>query len=113
MLGIIKTLNLVLAFTLEICMLAIVAYWGFHLKHSLLIRILAGIGVPAIFIGIWGIFLSPKAIITLELPVKISGKLLLFGIATTLLYSSGKTTLAIIFAVATAINLLLLITWKQ
>lgn len=113
MLALFKTLNLALAFFLELCLLAAFGYWGFQLKQGLFVRILAGVGLPVLVAVLWGVFLSPKAVVPLVFPVKMCCKTLLFGTAVALLYSTGRTTLAISFGVATAINFLLIIIWKQ
>lgn len=113
MLSIFKTVNIALAFFLELCLLTALVYWGFHLKQNLFIRILAGVGLPLAVALLWGTFLSPKAIVPLSFPAKMLCKTAIFGGTAVLLYSTGRTNLAVSFALVTAINFLLIIIWKQ
>lgn len=113
MLALFKTLNLALAFFLELCLLAAFGYWGFQVRQGLFVRILTGIGLPVLVAVLWGVFLSPKAVVSLALPVKMCCKAVLFGTAVAMLYSTGRTALAISFGAATTINFLFIIIWKQ
>lgn len=108
-----KTLNLALAFFIELAMLIAIGYWGFQLKQGLFLRILAGIGLPVLVAVAWGVFLSPKAMVPLAEPFKAIAKLLLFGLAAYLLYLAGSTRWSLIFAIAVLVNTVLLYLWRQ
>jgi hypothetical protein len=41
-----RSANLALAFVLELCLLAAVGYWGFHVQASTALQIVLGIGAP-------------------------------------------------------------------
>lgn len=113
MLTLFKTLNLALAFFLELFMLYAFGYWGFHLKQSTGMRWLIGIGLPILVAIIWGVFLAPKSMVHMPHHLKLLGKFILMETAAALLYSTGKTNMAIIFAVITVVNLILILAWKQ
>ncbi|TXK74484.1 YrdB family protein [Paenibacillus sp. N3.4] len=95
---IIKVVNLGLRFLLELCILASLGYWGFHLDKGMLIKSLAGIGSPLIAAILWGIFVSPKASIPVSPPLQFIIELAIFITAITALYASGKHSLALTFA---------------
>ena len=61
MITILKSLNLALAFLLELCLLAALGYWGFRVGSGWIARIALGVGAPAVVIAIWGIFLAPTS----------------------------------------------------
>lgn len=68
----IKMLNLALRFVLELALLAAFGYWGFKTGGRLPARWLLGIGVPLLAAMIWGMFLSPKASLPLEAPLRLA-----------------------------------------
>ncbi len=108
-----KTINLSVAFLLELAMLAAFAYWGLQTDASLPLRIVLGIGAPLLAALIWGRFMAPRS------TTKLSGwpyyllKLILFGLAAIALAIAGQSTLAVVFAVIAVINQLLAVMWKQ
>lgn len=110
---ILKAVNLALSFLLELCMLAAFAYWGFTTGTGLFAQLLLGIGGPAVVIVIWGILLAPASKRRLQgLPhwlLEIS----IFALAIVAVYTAGQPTLAIVFAVVYAVNVILRLVWQQ
>jgi hypothetical protein len=102
-----KYANLGLAFILELCLLAAVAYWGFGVGNSTILRIVLGVGTPLLAAGIWGMFLAPKAVRPLSSQVNLLLKAILFGLAVLALAAAGQVALAIIFAALVVINMVL------
>lgn len=47
------------AFLLEVAMLASFFYWGF--RHSEPLKYVLGIGIPAVVVVLWGLFMAPKS----------------------------------------------------
>ena len=85
-------LNLAIRFLLEIVMLIILSYWGWHLTLTWL-RYLAAIGSPLIAAALWGIFRiqnDPKPA-PVEIPgsVRLLLELGLFGWAIWALFALG------------------------
>lgn len=108
-----KSLNLAVAFLIELAMLVAFAYWGFNANANLLAKILLGVGVPAIVIIIWGKWAAPKSERRLATPQLLSLKFGLFILAAIALQVSGKTTWAIwLFGIFMA-NIILAAIWKQ
>jgi Protein of unknown function (DUF2568) len=104
-----KSLNLALAFFLELAMLAALAYAGFQIASPL--RFVVGIGAPLLAILFWARFMAPKAPTRLIKPAYLIAKFTLFGIATISLALVGQVTLAIIFIVVSVMNQVLPVAW--
>lgn len=113
MLGILKTLNLALAFLLELVMLYAIGYWGFKLKQDTAVRWAAGIGLPLLAAVLWGVLLAPKSVVASPFVVKMAGKFILLLIASLLLYNEGKQQMAIAFIIVVIINFILLFIWRE
>lgn len=113
MLAVLKMLNLAIAFLLELCMLAAIGYWGYHIKAAHWLKITAAIGLPLLAAIIWGVFLAPKSVMALDAGAKMGGKAILLAIAILLLYYAGRTTLATWLAIVATVNILLILYWKQ
>jgi len=110
---VLKVASMALAFLLELCALAAIGYWGFQTGQTTLVRLVLGLGLPLLIAILWGIFLSPKASMPVPEPWRTIVRQSIFALAVVLLYLSGQTVLAGIFALALVINLISLTVWKQ
>jgi hypothetical protein len=99
-----RTLNLGLRFFLELALLAAVGYWGFQAGQTVPNRLLAGIGVPLLVAVLWGMFISPKARISLNRPARLSLELLLFGAGALALAAANRPGLAAGFAAVALVS---------
>jgi uncharacterized protein DUF2568 len=61
-------------------------------------------GSAALVIGVWALFLSPKASVELARPLRLGLEFVVFGAAALALAVAGQVTLAIVFAVVAAIS---------
>ena len=95
-----------LRFVLELCALAAVAYWGWS-EHGGIWRWLLVIAAPLAVAVLWGNTIAPKAKRRVDDPWRLAVELLVFGAATAALVAAGQPTLAIAFAGAVALHLLL------
>ncbi len=111
--AVLKNANLALVFVLELCMLAALAYWGFNTGSGTLIHIVLGIGAPLIAAVVWGLFVAPRAVKPVSPLVRLALRLLVFGSAVLGLAVAGQPSLAAIFAILVAINLILVRVWSQ
>lgn len=109
----IKTLNLLVRFLLELCILLIFGYGGFKTGNQELSKALLGIGAPVIFATIWGTLLAPKSALRLSQPWLLLLEVIIFGLTILALYSPGKTSLAAIFGLIYVINKILMLLWRQ
>lgn len=100
--------NMLLAFLLELAMLAVFGYSGFHIGDSLVVHLLLGIGLPFLVITIWSLWFAPRANNRLKMPWLAVGKVVLFGLSAALLYKVDQHFIATLFAGAVAVHFLLL-----
>ena len=57
----VKQANLVLALLLELGVLVALAYWGFATGATILVKIVLGIGTPAVAMIVWAIWGAPRS----------------------------------------------------
>ena len=110
---VLKVLNLLVRFLLELCMLAAVAYWGFKTQSDWLMKILLGIGLPVLIAVLWGTFIAPKATHPLRGAPRLTLELILFASGAVALFASGKPMLGWVYTVALIVHKLLQVLWKQ
>lgn len=110
---IVKMLNLLVRFLLELCVLAAVGYWGFNTQSNWLMKSLFGIGLPIFLAVLWGLFVAPKAIYPLSSAAHLILELVLLTSGAVALFASGKTTLGWVYTVILIVNKVLLVVWKQ
>lgn len=92
--SILKFFHHLLAFTLELAMLAALGYWGFHGDKKTPEKYLWGLGLPLLAIVLWWVWAAPKSAHRLEQPYLLAFKLVLFGVAAFGLHRSGQPVLA-------------------
>jgi hypothetical protein len=103
----VKAANLGLRFLLELCLLAALAYVGLQ------VNVVLAVVLPVAAAVVWGMFVSPKARYPVSLPVWIALQAGLFGVAVIGLIVAGSVVLGIVFGVAVAANLALVLFWHQ
>src|ERR1044071_3265150 len=111
--SILKTLNLLVRFLLELCMLAAVGYWGFKTQSSLTMKIILGIGLPLLLIVLWSLFVAPRAVYPMQGVSHVVLSLILLGSGAVALFASGQATLAWVYVIVLIVNQVLLVVWKQ
>ncbi|GII81149.1 hypothetical protein Sru01_61310 [Sphaerisporangium rufum] len=113
MLTMAKNANLAVMFFLELGVYLAVGYWGFTTGGNWPLRLLLGIGGPALMAGLWAFFGSPKA----TFPLRGAGRVLLeigwFGAGVAAAAAAGLITVSAVFAAVFAANALLRILWHQ
>ena len=111
-----KNLNLALMFFLELGNLIALGYWGFTLGTGLALRIVAGIGVPALFATLWGLFAAgggQNARFALHGVARAAFEIVWFGGGAVALVAAGAITWAVVFAIAYVVNAALRLVWNQ
>lgn len=108
-----KAFNLLVRFLLELCLLAAVGYWGFKTHSSGGIKILLGIGLPALLAVLWGLFVAPKARYPLEGISHLAMELILLGSGALALFASNRPDLGWIYLAVLIVNKVLMVVWKQ
>jgi hypothetical protein len=104
---VLKALNLVVRFLLELCMLAAVGYWGFTTGSSWTVKIILGIGLPILVALGWWLAWRLRGISRLVL------ELTLLGSGAVALFAGNTPELGWVYSVILVINKVLLVIWKQ
>ena len=100
-------INLAVRFLLEIAMLIILGYWGWHLSPGWA-RYAAALGLPVIAATLWGVFRIPND--PKPAPVEVPGivrlllEWVLFGSAVLALFSLGYFTLSLVMAITVKLH---------
>jgi Protein of unknown function (DUF2568) len=111
--SVLRGVNALVRFGLELCLLAALCYWGFHTHDSLIADLAAGLGAPLLFALAWGAWVAPKAPYRLQDPLRLVLEVAVFTSGTVALLDAGSGTLAALLAVAVAINICLLFLLSQ
>ena len=98
--------NLMLAFVLEVAMLAAFALAGWTGPKVLWLRIGLAIGLPGLAILLWAAWAAPRAgKRRLQMPALLIFKFAIFAAATAAWWVAGQPFIAAVFATLVAINL--------
>jgi hypothetical protein len=104
----IKSVNLLLHFILELCALAALSYWGFKSGDSSWMKVLLGVGLPILAAVIWGSLRVPNdpgpALIAVNGRLRLAIEWGLFAGATAALFTAGRPMLAWTFGAAAVID---------
>jgi hypothetical protein len=73
-----KSVNLLVAFILELSMIGVLAYWGFSTPLTIPEKLMIGIGLPLLVTLAWGVWLAPRASHRLPWPWFAPAKIVLF-----------------------------------
>jgi hypothetical protein len=103
----VKAANLGVRFLLELCLLAALAYVGLQ------VNVVFAVVFPILAAVAWGMFVSPKARYSLSLGPWLSVQVVLFGVAVIGLVVAGSVWLGVVFGIAVAVNLALVLFWHQ
>lgn len=98
-----KSINQILVFTMELVMLGAFAIYGYN--HTTLVnRYVFSFALVAIAIGLWGVFAAPKSLHRLSLPFLVLFRAAMFLTASFLLFLSGYKTLAVVMGVLSVVT---------
>ncbi|MFN8515540.1 MAG: YrdB family protein [Chloroflexia bacterium] len=111
--AVLKGANLALRFLLELCLLAAVGYWGFHVGGGTLVKVVLGISAPVLVAVVWGTFMAPKARVRLPRSAALGAEIAIFGLGVLALVAAGQPSLAWMFAAVAALSRLLIAVWGQ
>ncbi len=110
---ILKTLNLALAFLLELAMLASIGYWAYQQGKSPILKWVLLIILPLAAMILWGIFAAPKSQYRLDFNARILFEIVMFSLAAFLLYKAGQSTLSLCFAALSIVSITIAFIYKQ
>ncbi|PPG54986.1 4-amino-4-deoxy-L-arabinose transferase [Rathayibacter sp. AY2B7] len=95
--------NAILRFLLELVALATFALWGFA-SWDLPWNIVLGIGAPVVAALIWALFLSPRAVLAIDVYGRSLIELLVMGAAALAWLHLGQPVVAIVFGVLAVVS---------
>ncbi|GIO15212.1 hypothetical protein J19TS2_47670 [Cohnella xylanilytica] len=90
-------------FLVELAALASYSYWGFRFGSAKGLQFLLGIGAPALVAIFWGMFVAPKASISVSVPVRALLQAVVFAGAAGALYAAGRPAWAVAFLLVAAV----------
>lgn len=102
--NLLKSINLLLSFLLELALLFLVGYFGFQAGETLFLKYAFAIALPSIVIVLWGIWAAPKSQRRLKNPGRTAFKLTLFFAGALLACLAGIQVSAIVFAAVVILN---------
>ncbi len=108
-----RSLNLVFRFVLEMLVLVVLFLLGVSISESLLFQVVLGLGLPAIVILVWGLFVAPKASRRLPDPARLVLEVVVWSLGALGLVLVAGLLPALLFGAAVAINLGLMFYWGQ
>ncbi len=109
-----KAGNLLLAFMIELVMLAAFCVAGFAVSGPLWLRAGLAIGLPGIAIAAWALWAAPKAgKRRLRMPALLWFKIGMFALATAAWWVADQGFIGTVFAVLAAINLIGALLFRQ
>jgi len=108
-----RSLNLVFRFVLEMLVLVVLFLLGVSISESLLFQVVLGLGMPAIVILVWGLFVAPKASRRLPDPARLVLEVVVWSLGALGLVLVAGLLPALLFGAAVAINLGLMFYWGQ
>ena len=112
-LSVMKNANLALRFLLELGVLAALAYWGFAVGQTTIVKIVFGIGAPVIAIVIWAFLGAPRALWHLKGVWRLLLEVVFFGLPAVALFVAGQRIPGVIFALVFVFNTILIYAWSQ
>ena len=105
----IHRVNLGVASLLELAVLFAVCSWGFSLPTGLPLRLLAGVGAPALMAVVWGVLAAPKASVPLRGAAGAAFQIAWFGIGALAFWAVGSPVAALALGLVYAVNALMLL----
>ena len=109
-----RSANALLAFLLEVAMLAAFCYAGWVSTPILWLRVVLTVGLPALAILLWAVWAAPRAgKRRLKMPALMIFKLVIFAAATAAWWIAGQQFIAAIFGALVVINLLGMLAFRQ
>ncbi|GAA2854932.1 YrdB family protein [Streptosporangium fragile] len=114
MVSLAKNVNLLVTFLLELGVLASAGIWGFTAGQTWPVRLLLGLGGPALFVAVWAVFgAANDPVIPLTGFARVVLEVLWFGGGATALVAAGRVVPGVAFAAVFVVNAVLRIVWKQ
>jgi hypothetical protein len=108
-----KGINLGLAFLLELGVLVALGYWGFTVGPNTFVKVVLGLGAPALAVVVWAIFGAPKSPTQLQGAAYLALQAVFFGGGALALVVAGQRGLGVAFALIALVNCTAAAIWRQ
>lgn len=112
-LTLLKGINLGVAFFLELGVLVALGYWGFTTGQNTLLKIVLGLGAPAVAVVVWAILGAPKSSMHLQGAAYLALQAIFFGAGALALVAAGQRGFGIVFALIAVVNSAAAAIWRQ
>lgn len=89
---------------LELILLGVFALWGFHAASALPLRLLVGLGAPAVAALAWRLFVSPSRRVEVGRIPRLVLELALFALAAAALWQLGRPIAGFLLFAAAALD---------
>ena len=87
--------------------------FGVSLSDTFVVQIVLGLGIPAVAMTIWGLFVAPKATRRLPDPARLVVELCVFGAGVLAFVLGGYLILGVLLGTAAVISSSLMFFWDQ
>jgi hypothetical protein len=101
----VKATALGLRFVLELCAVAAVAAWGWHLADAVALQLLLSVVAAAVVVVVWGTFVSPRARYPVPDPAWLVIEVLVFLAAALALLAIGDLVGGVVLLAVYALDL--------
>lgn len=112
-LTLLKGLNLGVAFFVELAAVAAFGYWGFTVGPNTLLKIVLGLGAPALAIGVWAVLGAPKSTMHLQGAAYLVLQAVFFGGAALALVAADQRGLGLAYALIALVTSAAAAIWRQ
>lgn len=113
MMDVIKNGNLLVAFLVELAMLAAFVAWALSLEQAGWLRWLIAVAVVGVAVVAWGVLAAPKSGSRLGEPWLTVFKVVMFGLAVVALFLARQAGWAWALGIVAGVNLVLAHVWDQ
>ncbi|THA25850.1 DUF2568 domain-containing protein [Streptomyces sp. RKND-216] len=110
---VLRSLNLLLMFLLELAVYASAGHWGYTVADSGAVRILLTVFAPAALAVVWALFGSPKAPHPARGGTRVLLEVLWFGTGVAALAAAGRAEWSAVFAGLFLANAALRAPWRE
>ena len=94
-----QSVLLTVRFLTELALIAVLVWAGAGASVPLAGRIVIAVAAPVLAMGIWGLWMAPRARHRLADPLRLAAELVLFAVAAAALALTGPVLAAVVFAV--------------
>jgi Protein of unknown function (DUF2568) len=108
-----RSLNLAFRFALELLALLALFLLGMSLSGDFLVQLILALAMPALVIVVWALYVAPRASRRLPDPTRLVVESVIWLVAALAYLIAVDIVVAVLFAAAVVINLVLMFTWGQ